>query len=76
MQYGVRKTRQACEACRTVEIANDLDDAEVRQPGVPFAHQRIDAPAASQRRQGAPGDIAATDNKQSLHRTIIAWPIA
>ncbi len=74
MQHSMGQAGQTRKARRPIEVADDLGHAEGCEGGLSFPHQRIDAPSARQLGQGATNHIAATDNKQSLHRTIIAWP--
>lgn len=74
MQDGMGKPCQAPQAGRVVEVADDLRHAQCRQGGVPLPYQGIDAPPARQLGQGPSRYVAATNNQQSLHRTIIACP--
>ena len=68
---GERRKRVA-----PVEVAGDAAQA-VRSEfrGLALrAHQRLHLVARSKRRQRPPRDIAATDNEQSLHTTILTRP--
>jgi hypothetical protein len=60
---------------RSVEVAEDLEDAQRPQVLFGFAHQRIDAPPAHELGQHAAHHVAATHDQQSSHRMIIAWHI-
>jgi len=70
----MRQAGKTTQARPPVKIADNLGHAEGGKQRVAFPHQGIDAPVADQIGQRAAHHVATTHNKQSLHRTIIAWP--
>jgi hypothetical protein len=63
VDHGVSQSGKPAQASPAIQVTDDLGDAQGGKPGVPFAHQRIDAPAADNLGEGAAQDVTASDNQ-------------
>jgi len=71
MDDALRPRGKPIEGFGSVEIAIDLLDSGGGESGIGRAHQRAQAMALREQRQGATGDVAAADDEQGFHERIL-----
>src|SRR6266850_30364 len=71
MDDALRPRGKPIEGFGSVEIAIDLLDSGGGESGIGRAHQRAQAMALREQRQGATGNVAAADDEKGFHERIL-----